>query len=81
MSLSVLVTITFSGALITDLSLSMRHNSCNMLLLVQCQLLLPIQGGNTALHWASFGGHKDTVKLLVLKGAKVDSQNDVSRYS
>ena len=79
MLLSVIVTITFSGGLIIDLSLSTRHNSCNMLLLVQCQLLLPIQGGCTALHRASFGGHKDTVKLLLLKGAQVDSQDNVSR--
>ena len=39
---------------------------------------LPIQLGNTALHDASSEGHTDTVELLLLKGAQVDSRNNVS---
>ena len=39
---------------------------------------LCIQRGDTALHKASGRSHGDTVKLLILKGAQVDSQNNVS---
>ena len=40
--------------------------------------ILSVQDGNTALHLASLRGHKDTVELLVQKGAQVDSKNNVS---
>ena len=40
--------------------------------------ILSVQDGNTALHWASLKGHKDTVEVLVQKGAQVDSKNNVS---
>ena len=36
------------------------------------------QDGETALHIASRWGHGDTVELLLLKRAQVDSQNNVS---
>ena len=39
---------------------------------------LCIQHGETALRQASRGGHGDTVELLLLKGAQVDSQDKVS---
>ena len=42
--------------------------------------LLSVQDGDTALHWASYNGHKDTVELLVQKGAQVDSKNNVSIF-
>ena len=35
------------------------------------------QGGTTALIWASYKGHKDVVKLLTDKGAKLDIQDKV----
>ena len=46
----------------------MMSNSC----------CLPTQNGNTALHGASIEGQTDTVDLLLLKGAQVDSQDNVS---
>ena len=46
-----------------------RVMSCNCL----C-----IQRGNTALHDASRWDQGDTVELLLLNGAQVDSQNNVS---
>ena len=39
---------------------------------------LCIQRGDTAIHVASSGGHGDIVELLLLNGAQVDSQNNVS---
>ena len=42
--------------------------------------LLSVQNGNTALHQASLMGHKDTVELLVQKGAQVDSKNNGSIF-
>ena len=42
--------------------------------------LLSVQDGDTALHQASFWGYKDTVELLVQKGAQVDSKNNVSIF-
>ena len=39
---------------------------------------LPTQDGDTALHEASRMGHTETVELLLLKGAQVDSRNKVS---
>jgi ankyrin repeat protein len=32
---------------------------------------------NTALHWASGGGHADTVAILIASKANVDAQNKV----
>ena len=37
-----------------------------------------VQDGDTALHVASGMGHKDTVEVLVQKGAQLDSKNNVS---
>ena len=31
-----------------------------------------LRGGETGLHWAAFGAHRDTVKLLLAHGAPVD---------
>ena len=39
---------------------------------------LPTQYGVNALHHASSEGHTDTVELLLLMGAQVDSRDNVS---
>ena len=36
------------------------------------------QCGNTALVWASKGGHKDTVELLLDRGADLEAKHHVS---
>ena len=46
--------------------------------LVSCTFL-SIQEGHTPLFWASHLGHTDVVKTLLLHGANVNQQNDVSR--
>ena len=33
------------------------------------------KGGYTPLHWAAFGGHKETVELLIAKGAEVNAKD------
>ena len=35
------------------------------------------QGGGTALLWAAQGGHKNTVKLLLDRGADLEAKNNV----
>ena len=42
-----------------------------------CTLLFP-QDGESPLHYASYDGHLDTVKFLVLRGANVSLCNKVS---
>lgn len=37
----------------------------------------PVQKGNTALHIASLAGQKEVVKLLVKRGADINSQSQV----
>jgi ankyrin repeat protein len=32
--------------------------------------------GQTGLHWAAYGGHADTVKLLVERGSPVDAKDE-----
>ena len=57
-------------------------NKCKPQLQNMCSVMsgncLCIQDGDTALHQASREGHRDTVELLLLKGAQVDFQNNVS---
>ena len=36
------------------------------------------QYGDTALHWAAFGGHTETVTLLLDRGADINDKDDVS---
>lgn len=37
---------------------------------------MPNAYGNTALHWACLGGHLDTIKLLLSRGASPTTAND-----
>ena len=37
-----------------------------------------LQGHTTPLHYAAVGGHTDTVKILIEKGADVNAKDKVS---
>ena len=40
--------------------------------------IIDMQGGSTALHGASSGGHLSVCQLLLTRGADIDTKNDVS---
>ena len=54
---------------------------CNSHYVSHCYLFIYLfQKGNTALHIASLAGQEEIVKILVQRGAKVNSQATVCEY-
>lgn len=49
--------------------------------LVAITLFVSLQKGNTALHIASLAGQKEVVRLLVKRGADVNSQSQARSFS
>ena len=44
-------------------------------------LLLLLQGGGTALHWACIKGHLEVVKYFLKNNADISATTDVSDYA